>query len=96
LATATESEVPVARRDAGMVAVNAEEETNVVGTEPPFSRICDVATKLLPSTLMRVAGDPFAREVGERELIWGVGLPTVKLTEFEAPPPGAGFVTTTE
>jgi hypothetical protein len=33
-----------------------------------------------------------ARLVGER---LAVGLATVKLTEFDAPPPGVGLVTTT-
>ena len=34
-------------------------------------------------------------EEGERLAIVGTGLSTMKFIEFEAPPPGAGFVTTT-
>jgi len=65
----------------------------VVG--PPLSRICEVETKLLPSTVRVVGGDPTARVAGERFEIAGTGLPTVKFTEFEGPPPGDGFVTAT-
>jgi hypothetical protein len=38
---------------------------------------------------------PVVAEGGESIVIVGTGLFTVKLTEFDAPPPGAGFVTTT-
>jgi hypothetical protein len=41
------------------------------------------------------APEPTAAEVGEREVIAGMGFPTVKFTEFDVPPPGAGFVTVT-
>jgi hypothetical protein len=44
------------------------------------------------------AAAPAATADGERLIIDGtrlLALFTVKLTEFEAPPPGAGFVTTT-
>ena len=41
------------------------------------------------------APEPTATELGEREVIVGTGFPTAKLTEFDVPPPGAGFVTVT-
>ena len=41
------------------------------------------------------AAAPAVAEDGERPVIAGTGFLTVKLTEFEAPPPGDGFVTTT-
>jgi len=95
LVTATETEVPEARSDAGTDAVNWEEETKLVVVGPPLSRICEVETKLLPSTVIVVVGDPTARVAGERFEIAGTGLLTVKFTEFDRPPPGDGFVTTT-
>jgi hypothetical protein len=43
------------------------------------------------------AGDPAVEEGGDRLVRVGTGLSdvTVKFTEFEVPPPGVGFVTTT-
>ena len=41
------------------------------------------------------AAAPAVAEAGERLVMVGAGLFTVKFTEFEAPPPGAGLVTTT-
>jgi hypothetical protein len=41
------------------------------------------------------AAYPTNDEVGERLVMLGTGLSTAKFTEFDAPPPGAGFVTTT-
>jgi hypothetical protein len=38
---------------------------------------------------------PAVAEEGERLVIVGTGLFTAKLTEFEGPPPGDGFVTIT-
>jgi hypothetical protein len=95
LATDTAIEVPEASREAGTEAFNWDEETKVIVVDSPFRRICDVDMKLLPSTVIVVGGDPTARVAGETEETVGAGFPTVKLTEFEAPPPGDGFVTTT-
>ena len=53
-----------------------------------------MAIKLLPSTVIVVAGDPTARVSGETDETVGVGLFTEKFMLAE-PPPGAGFVTTT-
>ena len=39
--------------------------------------------------------DPTMTEAGEKPVTLGTGLLTLKLAEFDAPPPGAGFVTTT-
>ena len=38
---------------------------------------------------------PTVAEAGERLVIVGTPLLTTKFTEFEAPPPGAGLLTTT-
>ena len=49
----------------------------------------------MPLIVRVCAPEPTATEVGEREVIAGTGFPTVKLTAFDVPPPGAGFVTET-
>ena len=49
----------------------------------------------MPVRVKIVAAAPAVAEEGERLVMAGTGLPTVKLTAFEAPPPGAGLVTTT-
>jgi hypothetical protein len=49
----------------------------------------------VPLIVKVCAAAPAAAEEGERLVIVGTGLLTVKFIEFEAPPPGDGFVTTT-
>jgi hypothetical protein len=41
-------------------------------------------------------GAPIVRDVGDKSVTVGTGLPaeTVKFTGLDEPPPGAGFVTT--
>jgi hypothetical protein len=41
------------------------------------------------------AAAPGVAELGEMPVMLGVGLLTEKVAEFDAPPPGAGLVTTT-
>jgi hypothetical protein len=41
------------------------------------------------------AAAPVVAEAGDRLVMTGTGLLTVKFTEADAPPPGAGLVTTT-
>ena len=95
LVTPTDTEVPEARAGAGKDAVSSVAETNVVVAAIPLNQICDVETKLLPVAVISVAGDPTARFAGDTELSTGTELFTVKLSAFDDPPPGEGFVTTT-
>jgi hypothetical protein len=95
LATATLIGVAEDREAAGTSAVSSVEETKVVEVELPFSRICDEATKLLPVTVIAVDGDPVAITLGETEETTGIGLSTEN-DPLAGPPPGVGFVTTTE
>jgi hypothetical protein len=55
----------------------------------------EVERKFVPLMVRVCAAAPAVAELGERLVMVGAGLLTVKFTEFEAPPPGAGFVTTT-
>jgi hypothetical protein len=80
---------------AGTIAVTWVGDTKVVvnGVLSRFTRAPD--PKPLP-VIVTVAGEvPALNEYGEMDITSGTGLSTVRLTEFEAPPPGAGFVTTT-
>jgi len=88
-------EVPEEREAAGISAVSSVEETKVVEVKVPFRRICDEATKLVPLTVTAVDGDPVARTLGETEETTGIGLSTEN-DPLAGPPPGVGFVTTTE
>jgi len=56
-----------------------------------------VEDEMKPAPLMvRVwAAAPAVAETGERVVMLGTRLSTAKLSEFDAPPPGAGLVTTT-
>jgi hypothetical protein len=95
LAAATDTEVPEASTDAGTDAVSSVAETKVVVAAVPLNEICEVETKLLPIAVISVAGDPTARLAGDTEVSTGGGFFTVKLSAFDGPPPGEGFVTTT-
>ena len=53
-------------------------------------------TKLLPDTVKRNAAVPAVLLEGERLVVAGNGLLTVKLRPLLVPPPGLGFVTVTE
>jgi len=54
-------------------------------------------TKLLPLTVSVKAAPPAITLPGERVLVVGSGLFTVKVSAgVEVPPPGAGFVTVTD
>ena len=55
----------------------------------------ELERKFVPLIVKVCAAAPGAAEVGERLVMVGAGLSTVKFTEFDAPPPGAGLVTTT-
>ncbi len=53
-------------------------------------------TKFVPLIVSVCAAAPALAEAGERLVIVGTRLLTVKFTAVELPPPGAGSVTTTE
>ena len=58
----------------------------------------ELGMKFVPFTVSVNAPEPAATPVGDNVVIVGTGLlpaVTLKLTEFDAPPPGVGFVTTT-
>ena len=55
----------------------------------------ELERKFVPLMVKVCADAPAATDTGERELIAGTALPTVKLAGDEVPPPGAGFVTAT-
>ena len=55
----------------------------------------DIETKFVPLIVNVCAAAPAAAADGERLEIAGTGLFTVRFIEFDGPPPGVGFVTTT-
>jgi len=69
--------------------------TNVDVRVEPLKLTVEEFKKLLPLMVRACAGEPTVIELGESEVTAGTGLPTVKSTAFEAPPPGEGLVTTT-
>ena len=85
----------MARLAAATVAVNWVADTNFVVSAVPLKWISEPDMKSPPVTLIGVSGEPAASTEGLIAVTCGAGLSTVKLTEFDAPPPGDGFVTTT-
>jgi len=61
----------------------------------PLKLTVDVERNFVPVMVTGVAAAPAVAEAGERLVSVGTGLFTVKFTEFDAPPPGVGLVTTT-
>ena len=55
----------------------------------------EVETKPVPVIVSVCAAAPAVADDGDKPVIAGTGLLTVKLSELDAPPPGEGFVTTT-
>ena len=55
----------------------------------------ELAIKFVPLMVKVCADAPALADEGESVVMVGTGALSVKLTEFEAPPPGVGFVTTT-
>lgn len=71
---------------------------NVVvrGLPPKFTTALEI--KFVPFTVNVSAPEPAVTPVGASEVIDGTGFAaavTLKLTEFDVPPPGVGFVTVT-
>ena len=59
----------------------------------PLTRTTEPLTKLLPFTDKRNAASPTILLAGRRLIITGTGFSTVRLTELEVPPAGAGLKT---
>lgn len=71
------------------------DEAKVVVLEEPLILTTEAETKLVPLTV-RIKPDPPTRvDVGEIDVVAGIGLLVVKTCEFEVPPPRAGLNTVT-
>src|SRR3990172_911459 len=66
----------------------------LVARSLPLNLTTEELTKLLPLRDRTKAASPRVAEACERLLSVGTGLFTMKLTALEAPPPGAGLMTT--
>jgi hypothetical protein len=66
-----------------------------VANAVPFHPICEEETKFKPVTDNVNPAPPALAEVGESPVTLGDGLPTVKLSAVDVPPPGAGLTTVT-
>jgi hypothetical protein len=86
------------RSEARICAVSNVLETNVVTRWLPSHNTCEVETKLVPLTVSVKADPPALALDGKSEVRVGTGFGgtlIVKASEFELPPPGAGFCTAT-
>ena len=69
--------------------------TNDVTWGWPPKLTTEPLTNPVPLTLRTSSPEPAAAVVGDIDRMAGSGLVTLKLSEFDEPPPGAGLVTTT-
>ena len=92
--TVTVNVPPVAMSAAVMGAVNWIADTYVVLLAVPFQLMTEVDTKLVPFTVRVKAELPALAFVGLIDVTVGAPL-TVKFTEPDVPPAGAGLVTVT-
>jgi len=96
LVTVTATAPPVKTSEAAIWVVNCEALTNVAGWFVAPKLIDAPLTKLLPLTVRVNSGSPAVTLDGERLLVIGNGLLTVKFNAgVDVPPPGAGLVTVT-
>jgi hypothetical protein len=95
LTTVTDPVPEEAMSAAVIAAVTCPEFTNVVVRALPFHCAVEFVTKFVPLIVSVKAAPPAVPEDGASEVSVGKGLFTAKLTEFDGPPAGAGFVTTT-
>jgi hypothetical protein len=72
--TVTDAVPAFATRAAVTVAVSCVEETNVVVKAVPFQRTVELATKLVPFTVMVNCGDPARHKLGLIEVVVGTGF----------------------
>jgi len=92
--TTTGNTPPVAKSPALRDIVNCVELRKVAGCATLLYVTVELETKLLPLIVKVCTAALAATELGDSDNMTGTGLFTVKLTELDAPPPGAGFVTT--
>jgi hypothetical protein len=98
LVTVTVGEPAPAISAAVIAAVSCVALLNVVARGELLKFTTDEETKFVPVTTNENAAPPATAEFGASDVTVGSGLLTeltAKLTEFDAPPPGVGFVTTT-
>lgn len=96
--TTTAALPDAATSDARIAAVTCVALTNVVVLLAPAKLTTAPLTKPVPFTVRVNAAEPAVVVLGTSGATitgTGFGATTLKLTELEAPPPGAGFVTTT-
>lgn len=99
LLTKTAGVLAVATSPARIVAVNCVELTNEVALFAPPKLTSAPLTKPVPFTVKVNPPEPATTPVGDNEVRAGTGFVAavmVKVTEFDWPPPGVGFVTVTE
>ena len=78
-----------------IAAVNVVLLENVVVRGAPFQFTTELLMNPEPFTVSVKAAPPAVALVGKMEVTAGFGLLIVKVSEFDAPPPGPGFVTMT-
>ncbi len=85
-----------------MFAVSVPPSTKVVIRLVPFQRTIELGVKFAPTTVNSKTAPPALADDGVMEINPGTrlgvpvgvaGVPTVKLSEFDVPPPGAGLYT---
>lgn len=81
------------RSEAGITAVSWLAETYDVALALPLKLTTEPGMKLFPLMVSEMAELPAGIDAGEREVITGTTLPTVKVTAFEVPPPVVGLLT---
>ena len=72
------------------------ELTYVVTREIPPNKTDEDVIKFVPFTVMTKPGSPAVAELGEIEVVVGVGLFTVKVCALLVPPPGVVLKTVIE
>ena len=66
-----------------------------VSCAAPLKSTTELELKLVPFTVNVKVGPPAVTVFGDNVVIVGTGLFTVKVAEFDVPPPGVGLVTVT-
>ena len=94
--TVIESVPPTVMFPAGTVMLMVVLEMNVVVNGTPLKSTVDEALKLVPVTVKVKDDPPAVVDVGEIEVVVGIGLLIVSVCAFEVPPPGVGFTTVIE
>jgi hypothetical protein len=93
--TVTVAVPAIAMSAAVMAACKLVLETNVVVRAVPFHWTTEEEMKLVPVTVSVNAESPESTVLGLSDVAAGTGLPIVKVSGLEVPPPGAGVVTVT-